>query len=329
MKAKEALEKGEVPVGCIMVYKNKVIGTGRNEVNETKNATRHAELVAVDQVKLWCEQQCLSFEKVLRECCLYVTVEPCIMCAAALRYLSVPKVVFGCANERFGGCGSILKIHTDDYSLGTSRHATQDDSSNRAGKSSECPAIEQCVESPETHCTTKIPPSASCSTCIDTSSGFPHGSSSNAIKPLDFISRKSTTEASLNSQIVLPSTAGESISFLSEQPYSGTSINSVVCSGTQSKLEELKRTPSNTVEKPFECISGILASTGSSISSVECCGTQSKSAEVKRTPSSAVGKPFECISGILASTAIDLLKEFYKGENPNAPVPKVKTKRQK
>lgn len=296
LKATEALEKGEVPVGCIMVYKNQVIGTGRNEVNETKNATRHAELVAVDQVKLWCEEQCLSFEEVLRECCLYVTVEPCIMCAAALRYLSVPKVVFGCANERFGGCGSILNIHADDYSIENSRHAPQKNSSNRAGKPSECPVKEECLKpsvdllqtSPGTHCTTKIPPSASCSTCIDTSSGFTHGSSSNAIKPSDFVSKKSSTETLLSSEIISPSTSCKSIDFLSEQPCSGTSI-----------------------------------------SSVECTGTQSNSANVKRTPSSAVGKPFECIPGILASTAVDLLKEFYKGENPNAPVPKVKTKRQK
>ncbi|KAL9963548.1 hypothetical protein ACROYT_G027067 [Oculina patagonica] len=294
--AKEALEKGEVPVGCIMVYKNQVIGTGRNEVNETKNATRHAELVAVDQVKLWCEDQCLPFEEVLSECSLYVTVEPCIMCAAALRYLSVPKVVFGCANERFGGCGSILSIHTDDYSLGTSRHAPQDTYSNRAGKPSECPAKEECFESsvdllqtsPETHRTTKIPPGALCSTCIDTSTGFAHGSSSNALKPSDFVSKKSSSKTSLSSQIVLPSALGESTGFLSEQPCLGTSINSV-----------------------------------------ECTGTQSNSEEVKGTPSRAVGKPFECIPGILATTAVDLLKEFYKGENPNAPVPKVKTKRQK
>uniref|UniRef100_A0A8C2JBA7 CMP/dCMP-type deaminase domain-containing protein n=1 Tax=Cyprinus carpio TaxID=7962 RepID=A0A8C2JBA7_CYPCA len=92
--ALEALENGEVPVGCLMVYNNEIIGKGRNEVNETKNATRHAEMVALDQVLDWC-------------------LEPCIMCAAALRLLHIPLVVYGCKNERFGGCGSVLDVSSD------------------------------------------------------------------------------------------------------------------------------------------------------------------------------------------------------------------------
>ncbi|XP_044279323.1 tRNA-specific adenosine deaminase 2 isoform X1 [Varanus komodoensis] len=108
--AKEALEKGEVPVGCLMVYNNEVIGKGRNEVNETKNATRHAEMVAIDQVITWCHQHKKACEEVFSHTALYVTVEPCIMCAAALRVMKIPLVVYGCQNERFGGCGSVLNI---------------------------------------------------------------------------------------------------------------------------------------------------------------------------------------------------------------------------
>lgn len=278
-----------------MVYKNQIIGTGRNEVNETKNATRHAELVAFDQVKLWCERQCLCFEEVLRGCCLYVTVEPCIMCSAALRYLGVPKVVFGCANERFGGCGSILNIHTDEYSISTPR-VPQETPLNCAGKPSECTVNERFVKSsidspptsPETHFTHKLPCSTSWSTFIDTSSGVAQGSSANAITPVDCISKNSSTNASLgSSQIILPHEAENSATFLAKQPDTDPSRFS------------------------------------------ECSRTQSKSENVKKNPCSALGKPFECIPGILASTAVELLKEFYKGENPNAPVPKLKRKPQK
>ncbi|XP_060096425.1 tRNA-specific adenosine deaminase 2 [Heteronotia binoei] len=108
--AKEALENGEVPVGCLMVYNNEIIGKGKNEVNETKNATRHAEMVAIDEVIDWCRQQKEDPEEVFQHTVLYVTVEPCIMCAAALRMMKIPLVVYGCQNERFGGCCSVLDI---------------------------------------------------------------------------------------------------------------------------------------------------------------------------------------------------------------------------
>lgn len=112
--AKEALENTEVPVGCLMVYNNEVVGKGRNEVNQTKNATRHAEMVAIDQVLDWCHQHSHSPAEVFEHTVLYVTVEPCIMCAAALRLMKIPLVVYGCQNERFGGCGSVLNIASAD-----------------------------------------------------------------------------------------------------------------------------------------------------------------------------------------------------------------------
>ncbi|XP_061901023.1 tRNA-specific adenosine deaminase 2 isoform X1 [Entelurus aequoreus] len=108
--ANDALSNGEVPVGCLMVYKDEVVGRGRNEVNETKNATRHAEMVALDQVLNWCGHNNLDVRSVCEQTVLYVTVEPCIMCAAALRLTNIPVVVYGCKNERFGGCGSVLDI---------------------------------------------------------------------------------------------------------------------------------------------------------------------------------------------------------------------------
>ncbi|XP_030628576.1 tRNA-specific adenosine deaminase 2 [Chanos chanos] len=112
--AKDALENGEVPVGCLMVYNNEIIGKGRNEVNATKNATRHAEMVALDQVLEWCRVKQMGSQNVCKRTALYVTVEPCIMCAAALRLLNIPLVVYGCKNDRFGGCGSVLDISSDE-----------------------------------------------------------------------------------------------------------------------------------------------------------------------------------------------------------------------
>lgn len=111
--ADDALKHGEVPVGCIIVYENAILTSGRNEVNETKNATRHAEIVAIDKVIHWCQENGKDVMDVFENCTLYVTVEPCIMCAGALRNVSLGRVVYGCRNDRFGGCGSVLDVHTD------------------------------------------------------------------------------------------------------------------------------------------------------------------------------------------------------------------------
>ncbi|XP_054878969.1 tRNA-specific adenosine deaminase 2 isoform X2 [Poeciliopsis prolifica] len=87
--AGEALRGGEVPVGCLLVHRQEVVGKGRNEVNQTKNATRHAEMVALDQLLDWCRRGNLDVRDVCKRTVLYVTVEPCVMCAAALRLMSI------------------------------------------------------------------------------------------------------------------------------------------------------------------------------------------------------------------------------------------------
>ncbi|XP_074644506.1 tRNA-specific adenosine deaminase 2-like [Tubulanus polymorphus] len=111
--AREAQSRGEVPVGCIIVFNDREIGTGSNHVNETKNATRHAEFVAVDLAKEWCSSKNENYLEIFKSSTLYVTVEPCIMCAGLIRILNIPLVVYGCANQRFGGCSSVLNIHSD------------------------------------------------------------------------------------------------------------------------------------------------------------------------------------------------------------------------
>lgn len=113
--AEEALEAGEVPVGCVFVYEDQMIGQGRNRTNELKNATRHAEIEAIDQVLEWYRSNADRLPGDLSSLWpsidLYVTVEPCVMCARMLRNLALRAVYYGARNDRFGGCGSVLSIH--------------------------------------------------------------------------------------------------------------------------------------------------------------------------------------------------------------------------
>lgn len=103
LNAKEAFNRKEVPVGCVFIHQNEIIARGSNQVNETKNATRHAEMICIDLVLSYCKEKNLDARKVFEEIIVVVTVEPCIMCAAALHNLRVKEIVFGCKNDRFGG----------------------------------------------------------------------------------------------------------------------------------------------------------------------------------------------------------------------------------
>ncbi|TPX33010.1 hypothetical protein SmJEL517_g03988 [Synchytrium microbalum] len=106
VQAQEAFDHTEIPVGCIYVLDGKVLAQGRNRTNETLNATRHAEFIGIDTILK--SHPTAIFPNVD----LYVTVEPCLMCSFALRQLQVRRVVFGCANDRFGGCGSVFDAHS-------------------------------------------------------------------------------------------------------------------------------------------------------------------------------------------------------------------------
>lgn len=197
--AKEALDIGEVPVGCVIVLRDAstidqssphpdiqtnsndydtsssvIVSHGANQVNATRDATRHSEIVAIDrmltcgrssdQMKLpsdgiresahgklpsayssekgkdddsWINMHSCaghwknSFgwgsgrvynKEILSQCDLYVTCEPCIMCAAALSMVGINRVFFGCKNDRFGGCGSLLHLHEPDALPSTKHH---------------------------------------------------------------------------------------------------------------------------------------------------------------------------------------------------------------
>lgn len=103
--AHHAIEQGEIPVACVFVHDGNIIGEGWNMTNESKNATKHCEFVAIERIL---KDHTIE---IFKESELYVTCEPCIMCASALSIIGIKKVYFGCYNERFGGNGSILAVH--------------------------------------------------------------------------------------------------------------------------------------------------------------------------------------------------------------------------
>ncbi|ORY33120.1 cytidine deaminase-like protein [Naematelia encephala] len=105
--AEEALAADEVPVGCVFVKDGQAIARARNRTNEWRNATLHAELEAIDHLLP-------TNPAPLSSITLYVTVEPCVMCASALRQIGIGRVVYGCGNDRFGGCGSVLDISSSE-----------------------------------------------------------------------------------------------------------------------------------------------------------------------------------------------------------------------
>lgn len=103
-QAKKAYSLGEVPIGCIIVYEGKIIGRGYNRRNTDKNTLAHAEITAINKASRFIGDWRLE------ECTLYVTLEPCQMCAGAIVQARIPKVVMGCMNPKAGCGGSILNL---------------------------------------------------------------------------------------------------------------------------------------------------------------------------------------------------------------------------
>ncbi|KAK8238215.1 cytidine deaminase-like protein [Phyllosticta capitalensis] len=103
--AELALSTDETPVGCVFVQNGTIIGRGMNDTNRSLNGTRHAEFVAISQILARYPPS------VLRQTDLYVTVEPCVMCASALRQFNIRAVYFGCWNDRFGGTGGPYPVY--------------------------------------------------------------------------------------------------------------------------------------------------------------------------------------------------------------------------
>lgn len=103
-QAKKAYALGEVPIGCVIVHEGKIIGRGYNRRNTDKNTLSHAEITAINKASK------VIGDWRLEECTLYVTLEPCQMCAGAIVQARIPEVVMGCMNPKAGCAGSILNI---------------------------------------------------------------------------------------------------------------------------------------------------------------------------------------------------------------------------
>ncbi len=102
--AREAGAEGEVPVGCVIVRGEEIVGRGRNRREGDKSALAHAELEAIHQAN-----QTLGGWR-LWECTLYVTLEPCPMCAGAIINARIPRVVYGASDSKFGACRSVCSL---------------------------------------------------------------------------------------------------------------------------------------------------------------------------------------------------------------------------
>lgn len=103
-QARKAALLGEVPIGCVIVYKDRIIGRGYNRRNTDKSTLSHAEITAIRKAS-----KKLGDWR-LEECELYVTLEPCQMCAGAIVQARIPRVVMACMNPKAGCAGSILNV---------------------------------------------------------------------------------------------------------------------------------------------------------------------------------------------------------------------------
>jgi tRNA(adenine34) deaminase len=107
--AAEAARDGEVPVGCVIVCGDRIVGRGRNRREKNRNALAHAEIEAISDAcrtlggwRLW-------------ECTMYVTLEPCPMCAGAIVNARIPNVVCGARDAKCGACGSVCDLFSMDF----------------------------------------------------------------------------------------------------------------------------------------------------------------------------------------------------------------------
>ena len=107
--AREAAAHGEVPVGCVIVRDGQIIASGRNRREEKQSAASHAEMEAIAQAN-----RLLGTWR-LDDCELYVTLEPCPMCAGAILNARIPRVYYGARDEAFGACGGVLNLFMEEF----------------------------------------------------------------------------------------------------------------------------------------------------------------------------------------------------------------------
>lgn len=106
-EAEQAYERKEVPIGAVVIHNGRIIGRGYNQIETLKDPTAHAEMIAITAAATQLGSRRLE------ECTLYVTIEPCAMCAGAIVLARIPKLVFGAADAKAGGCGTLYNIVQD------------------------------------------------------------------------------------------------------------------------------------------------------------------------------------------------------------------------
>lgn len=106
-EAKKAYDKLEIPVGAVIVKDGKVIARGHNVKEEKKDTTKHAEIIAIQKASKKLDNWRLN------DCEMYVTLEPCSMCAGAIIQSRIKKVYIGAMDEKTGACGSVLNLFKD------------------------------------------------------------------------------------------------------------------------------------------------------------------------------------------------------------------------
>ena len=107
--AEEAAAAGEVPVGCVIVQDGRIVGQGRNRREEKRSAASHAEMEAIAQAN-----ETLGSWR-LEDCELYVTLEPCPMCAGAILNARIRRVWYGARDEAFGACGGVTNLFMENF----------------------------------------------------------------------------------------------------------------------------------------------------------------------------------------------------------------------
>ncbi len=107
-EAEKSLHKEEVPIGCVIVKDGHIIGRGHNAREELNQAIMHAEIMAINDAN----QREGNWR--LLDSTLFVTIEPCVMCSGAIGLARIPQVIYGAANQKFGGAGSLYDILSDE-----------------------------------------------------------------------------------------------------------------------------------------------------------------------------------------------------------------------
>jgi len=103
-QARKTLKSGDVPVGCLVVFDNEIIGRGYNQIEKQDDSLAHAEILAIKQaIKKYGHKHLLN-------CDIYISLEPCSMCAGAIVLARIKNVIYGASDSKSGACGSVTNI---------------------------------------------------------------------------------------------------------------------------------------------------------------------------------------------------------------------------